>query len=121
MKQFSYVHTCASVLVLQIRYPDNSEYVLGSSMTLTCRAQGNPSLDTSADQTINKYVWTFKAKSEDNATELVSVNGQLNLTNLEESSRGVYTCIAFNGFNGKAFNNSADIQLQIGKSPLECN
>ena len=103
-----------------IKYPDNSKYVLGSSVTLTCRAQGNPSPDTSVDQSINKYVWTFKAKSEDNATELVSVNGRLNLTNLEESSRGVYTCIAFNGFNGKAFNNSADIQLQIGKSPLEC-
>ncbi|XP_078310127.1 uncharacterized protein LOC144618295 isoform X2 [Crassostrea virginica] len=96
-----------------IKYPDNSKYVLGSSVTLTCRAQGNPSPDTSVDQSINKYVWTFKAKSEDNATELVSVNGRLNLTNLEESSRGVYTCIAFNGFNGKAFNNSADIQLQI--------
>ena len=84
-------------------------------MTLTCKAQGNPSPDISPDQTINKYVWTFKAKSEDNATELVSVNGQLNLTNLEESSRGVYTCTAFNGFNGKLFNKSTDEELQIGK------
>ena len=97
------------------KYPDNSEYVLGSSVTLTCKAQGNPTPDNSADQTINKYVWTFKAISEENATELVSVNGQLNLTNLEESSRGIYTCTAFNGFNGKLFNNSTDEELQIGK------
>lgn len=104
-----------------IKYPDNSKYIMGSSVTLTCKAQGNPSPDTSPDQSINKYVWTFKANSEENATELVSVNGKLELIIVEESDRGVYTCIAFNGFNGKAFNNSADIQLQIlGKFPIEC-
>ena len=88
---------------------------MGSSVTLTCTAKGNPSPDTNIDKNINKYEWTFKASSEDNATVLTAVGGQLTLNNLQESQTGTYTCTAFNGFNGKVFNSSASQMLQIGK------
>ena len=98
--------------------PNNAEYSVGSSVTLTCTAKGNPSPDTNIDKNINKYEWTFKANSEDNATVLTAVGGQLTLNNLQESQTGTYTCTAFNGFNGKVFNSSASQMLQIGKSQI---
>lgn len=98
--------------------PNNLEYSVGSSVTLTCTAKGNPSPDTNIDKNINKYEWTFKANSEDNATVLTAVGGQLTLNNLQESQTGTYTCTAFNGFNGKVFNSSASQMLQIGKSQI---
>ncbi|XP_078324803.1 cell adhesion molecule 2-like isoform X2 [Crassostrea virginica] len=96
--------------------PNNLEYSVGSSVTLTCTAKGNPSPDTNIDKNINKYEWTFKANSEDNATVLTAVGGQLTLNNLQESQTGTYTCTAFNGFNGKVFNSSASQMLQIVKT-----
>nr|XP_034304155.1 hemicentin-1 isoform X3 [Crassostrea gigas] len=94
----------------------NSQYSVGSSVTLTCRAEGNPSPSTNIDKNINKYVWTFKANPGDNATELSSNNGVLSLNNLQKTDTGTYTCTAFNGFNGKTFNSSFNEQLQIGGS-----
>ncbi|XP_065933405.1 hemicentin-1 isoform X2 [Magallana gigas] len=94
----------------------NSQYSVGSSVTLTCKAEGNPSPSTNIDKNINKYVWTFKANPGDNATELSSNNGVLSLNNLQKTDTGTYTCTAFNGFNGKTFNSSYKEQLQIGGS-----
>lgn len=88
-------------------------YSVGSSVTLTCVAQGNPSPST--NNNINKYVWTFKAISGHNMTELPSSNGVLSLNNLQETDTGTYTCTAFNGFNGKTFNSSITDELYIGK------
>ncbi|XP_052673901.1 cell adhesion molecule 3-like isoform X2 [Crassostrea angulata] len=98
------------------KIPDtpNSQYSVGSSVTLTCEAEGNPSPSTNIDKNINKYVWTFKANPGDNATELSSNNGILSLNNLQETDTGTYTCTAFNGFNGKTFNSSQYQELQIG-------
>lgn len=86
-------------------------YSVGSSVILTCVAQGNPSPSTNND--INKYVWTFKAISGHNMTELSSSNGVLSLNNLQETNTGTYTCTAFNGFNGKTFNSSITDELYI--------
>nr|XP_034304156.1 cell adhesion molecule 1-like isoform X1 [Crassostrea gigas] len=91
----------------------NSQYSVGSSVTLTCVANGNSSPSTIIDKNINKYVWTFKANPGDNATELSSNNGVLSLNNLQQTDTGTYRCTAFNGFNGKVFNNSFEQGLKI--------
>lgn len=91
----------------------NSQYSVGSSVTLTCVAQGNPSPSTNND--INKYAWMFKANPGHNVTELSSSNGVLILNNLQETNTGTYTCTAFNGFNGKTFNSSITNELYMGK------
>eukprot|EP00105_Crassostrea_gigas_P008213 XP_011422698.1 PREDICTED: cell adhesion molecule 3-like [Crassostrea gigas] len=95
------------------KHPDisNSRYSVGSSVTLTCVAQGNPIPSTNND--INKYKWTFQTISSHNVTELSSNNGVLSLNNLQETDTGTYTCTAFNGFNGKTFNISITDELYI--------
>ncbi|XP_062615660.1 protein sidekick-like, partial [Saccostrea cucullata] len=95
---------------------DDSQYSVGSSVTLTCQADGNPTPGIHTNKTVNRYQWTFKASPNDNVTELSSINGTLTLTNLQETDRGTYTCTAFNGFNGKCFNASRDQILQIVKT-----
>lgn len=61
----------------------NSVHSVGSSVTLTCVAQGNKGPSTNND--INEYVWTFKAISGHNMTELSSSNEVLSLNNLQET------------------------------------
>ncbi|XP_048773181.1 cell adhesion molecule 3-like isoform X2 [Ostrea edulis] len=94
--------------------PGDMQFAVGSSVTLTCVAQGNPRPGIHVDKNANKYVWTFQASPGENTTELPSTNGVLTLNNLQESETGTYTCTAFNGFNGKSFNASKDTSLQIG-------
>uniref|UniRef100_A0A8W8LK95 Ig-like domain-containing protein n=1 Tax=Magallana gigas TaxID=29159 RepID=A0A8W8LK95_MAGGI len=101
--------------VTKIPNASDSKYLVGSSVNLTCIADGNPSPSTIIDKNINKYVWTFNTNPGDNATELSSNNGVLSLNNLQETDTGTYTCTAFNGFNGKVFNNSFHQKLYIGK------
>ncbi|XP_061179636.1 cell adhesion molecule 2-like [Saccostrea echinata] len=94
---------------------DNSQYSAGSSVTLICEAEGNPTPGSHTNTAVNRYQWTFKASPSDGARELSSSNGTLTLTNLQETDTGTYTCTAFNGFQGKFFNASNDLSLQIGK------
>ncbi|XP_062615646.1 lachesin-like, partial [Saccostrea cucullata] len=91
----------------------DSQYSVGSSVTMTCQAEGNPTPGIHTNKTVNRYQWTFKASPNDNTTELSSVNGTLTLTNLQETDTGTYTCTAFNGFNGKFFNASNSVKLHI--------
>ncbi|XP_048777666.2 uncharacterized protein LOC125681554 [Ostrea edulis] len=106
------------VPTIWLRNAGNKQYPVGSDVTLICEADGNPRPRTyRGDRNINKYVWTFRADPSDNATKLASNNGDLQLTNLQESQTGIYTCTAFNGFNGKSFNASRDTSLQIERPP----
>ncbi|XP_062597540.1 nectin-4-like [Saccostrea cucullata] len=94
----------------------DSQYSVGSSVTLTCQADGNPTPGIYKSTTVNRYLWTFKANPNDKGRELSSKNGTLLLTNLQENDTGSYACTAFNGFNGKFFNASRNLSLQIVKS-----
>ncbi|XP_062597543.1 basal cell adhesion molecule-like [Saccostrea cucullata] len=94
----------------------DSQYSVGSSLTFTCQADGNPTPGIHPNKTVNRYQWTFKASPNDNVTELSSIKGTLTLTNLQETDTGTYTCTAFNGFNGNFFNASRDQILQVVKS-----
>ncbi|XP_061188966.1 cell adhesion molecule 3-like isoform X2 [Saccostrea echinata] len=95
---------------------DSSQYSVGSSVTLICEAEGNPTPGIHTNTAVNRYLWTFRASPNDNTTELTSNNGTLTLTNLQETDTGTYMCTAFNGFNGKFFNASKDLSLQIGST-----
>ncbi|XP_062579758.1 cell adhesion molecule 2-like [Saccostrea cucullata] len=101
------------------KVPDSdtdSQYSVGSSVTLLCEAEGNPTPGINANTTVNRYLWTFTASPNSTASELSSNNGTLSLSNLNETDTGTYTCTAFNGFNGKFFNASNEISLQIVKT-----
>ncbi|XP_056009544.1 uncharacterized protein LOC125680233 [Ostrea edulis] len=101
------------------KVPDHSQYLNGSMVTLHCTALGNPRPNGNDNDTINKYVWTFQGLNTDNVTELSTENGTLFLRNLQEDDSGMYECFAFNGFNGKLFNASQNIEIRIVRPEAE--
>ncbi|XP_052072188.1 serine-rich adhesin for platelets-like isoform X1 [Mytilus californianus] len=84
-----------------IKYPNKAYYVVGedTSIHLTCKSDGNPKPN---------YQWY-----KENHKERISTNENLNITDMNVTNSGVYTCKVSNTFNGGTFTNSTDLQVNI--------
>ncbi|XP_061188050.1 CD166 antigen-like [Saccostrea echinata] len=91
--------------------PYYSKYQVGSNITIYCSADGNPS--PLIDNHINYYIWTFRSRGKSEDFILTSNNGLLALQNIKEKNSGRYTCTAHNSFNGKEFNSSSHVEINI--------
>ncbi|CAC5382733.1 unnamed protein product [Mytilus coruscus] len=81
--------------------PNKSYYIVGedTSILLTCKSDGNP----------KPYYQWYK----ENDNELITTNESWNITDMNVTNSGVYTCKVSNTFNGDTYKSSTNMRINI--------